>query len=102
MDNIKKENLIVGRWYTSDDWVNGSYAKYLKTDRNQFVYSENIYANIYYKTIYDESWSMPSLLTEVSIEDLKQYLPKDYDLSQNDFDFLDNDIDIINNLLLKL
>lgn len=78
---MKPEDLVVGKWYTSDQWSRGSYAKFERYEKNSiefnFIFNEKINANLKYHIV-TGSWFMPTELREVPYNEIKEYLPENY------------------------
>ncbi len=73
---MKLKDLKPGKWYTSDNWRSGSYAKFLSDGDNDFKFSESIYKKEYRNII--DNWSDYNNYKEISISEIRHLLPKDY------------------------
>jgi hypothetical protein len=74
---MKLNELIIGKWYTTGSWSQNSYAKFLEIRDSEFCMSERLLCKEHYKEIY--LWSgRGHNFEEVSIEEIRKYLPKDY------------------------
>ena len=79
---MRKEDFIEGKWYVSSFWQIFKAAKFKRfTAGGDFMYSQAIENNNNFKT--NENYTNSdkgnwSSFKEVSIEELKEYLPKDH------------------------
>jgi len=82
---IKKEDLVIGQWYKG--FTNGKIAArfsgYPSYDwsKSHFHFSESINTNNYFPYYNDfGNWDFPEKLQKCDLNEIKQYLPKDYKL----------------------
>lgn len=68
--------LIKDKWYTTIYWRSNSYAKFVCKKNGEFVMSERVYADEYIKGTH--SWGNAGPFSEVSVNEIRKYLPKDY------------------------